>query len=173
MQKEGCVYTTLSDAIVKRMVGSTMAGAKAAAKMAATKGAPKLGAAESQLAMDSDFVISSPLGNPSVLAKSSHRFRVGDDAFLGDITKGFQLSNKASFDNQRKDDGSNWIVGGGMPAGSVPFVVQRRRSLCQTGSSWGGGGSLLEPISQGKLLLDQPFKMTLPKFDSPWASFAR
>lgn len=162
----------LSDAIVKKMVGSTMAGAKAAVKMAATKGAPKSGVAQSQPAIDSDFVISSPLGTPSLLAKSAHRCRVGDEAFPGVVSKGFQLSKKTSFDNQRKEDGSNWIVGGGMPASSVPFVVQRRRSLCQTGSAWGGGGSLLEPISQGKVSLDEPIKMTLRKVDSPWAAFA-
>jgi len=133
MQKEGCVLTTLSDAVVENMLKFTMAGAKRMAKMITAGDVPE--------------VMSPPCSS-------------------GDAHTPMKLEkNKISFGHGLRDDGCNWDVDTLSVKAPVAFVGSRRRSLSQrsSGSSWGGAGSLLEPICQGKILTDQDFKVRVPK----------
>jgi len=133
MQMEGCVLTTESVAIVENMFSSTMAGAKRTAKMIMAGGVPE--------------AMSSPCTFKDVhIPMKSEK-------------------NKFSSGHGLRDDGCSWDVDTSSVKAPVAFVSSRRRSLSQrtSGSSWGGAGSLLEPICQGKLLTDHDFKVRVPK----------
>jgi len=148
MQKEGCSLTTLSDAIVEKMIKSTMAGAKRAARMIVGRDAPEV----------------VPSCTPSPCAEEVDVLNVDPKRVYLPPKPHW---HKFSFGHGSKDDACNWKVDTSSVKGPVAFVGSRRRSLSQrcSGSSWGGAGSLLEPICQGKLSLDQDFKVNLPALE--------
>jgi len=144
-QKEQCVFTTLSDAIVQRNVNSTMAGAKRSMTMLAANACAQIDASESR----EDPVPSTTHADPK-------------EVFIP--VK--QDWSKFSSDRGMKDDGSGWNMCSSLPRGPVAFAGSRRRSFSQrsSGASWGAAGELLEPICQEKVSFDQSVKVTIPKF---------
>jgi hypothetical protein len=178
MQDAGSVFATMSDAFVQEKIGSTMAGAKATAKIAAALGTTMPPRMRSACASACDIkelsVISDAPKAPFTesLAVSPYRFRFGDYDLNDFGTRGFMpavepLSQKINIARKAKDDGSTWIVGHSFAAGSEMCGDAKFKpgsKVHSSGSSWGGGGTLLEPICQGKVSLSQPVKVTLPNF---------
>jgi len=148
--KDGCVLTTLSDAIVEKMLRSTMAGAKRSVReIAATGSTPS-----------ADVAASESFESPTIDLK---------DVFIPTKSEWSKFSfGQAGAAQAQKDDGSNWAVDSSPMKGPIAFVGSRRRSLSQrsSGSSWGAGGSFLEPICSGKASLGQAFKVTVPQLPS-------
>lgn len=172
MPNAGCVLTTLSDAIVENMVRSTMAGAKRIVRMAAAKGTSEVAHSQSShreageittAAMPSAPTAGLPSESPKCFLSGE-----GDSANVDPKDAHIPMKqqwDKISFIHEPNDDGSNWDVGTSSVRGPKAFVGSRRRSLSErnSGSSWGSGACLLEPIHQGKLSLDRAFKVTIPK----------
>lgn len=164
------MYATLSDSMTRNMISSTMAGAKAAVKMAAAALDQMPSAEDTE---SSDVEESDPVDATRVEVttkqpfESAYRFRFEEEDLQqirhigskGSLPPAMPMSRKFGGGLKFKDDGSNWVVDHATSSGS------RKRSLTpkHSGSSWGGGSALLEPICQGKVTCDEPVKVVLPK----------
>lgn len=165
------MYMAFSDATVKTAVASTMAGAKAAAKMAVAELEPELDHTENTLfshdeveqveAKASEFDVADSVlhSRTSKSTASLHRFKFASYD-LEVIAAG-----KHAFAPSRKDDGSNWVVDNSRLGESYACLPRKRRSQ-GSASSWGGGGAFLEPIASGKVSLEKAVSVTLPKLPS-------
>jgi len=167
MQGANAMYATLSDAISRRIIDSTMAGAKAAAKMAAALGEPELKKTPGTFTPEITETVKAIKEQPmiktgkeqlmtSAPVKSAYRFHFADPTALLHVP----IVQKSGLRSKLSDDGSNWIVEDGLGGGSHrPYRASR---LSGSGSAWGGGGAMLEPLGQGKFNCDQPIKVVLP-----------
>lgn len=174
MEAQGSVFTTLSNAIVTKLIASTMAGAKAAVKMAAAFDLPQQNRMPLMPDSKSDVLQESTSDTAKidsvvkdVPSKSANRFQFAKEHLQildSAVTKGVSFSampamQKKGIMGAFHDDGSSWTVDNAVAVGST---WRRRTSrLSGSGSSWGGGGTVLEPICQGKFACDQPIKVVL------------
>lgn len=170
VQHGDSMYTTLSNAMVERMIASTMSGAKAAVKMAVSRCEREAPLARHSLAIEAKpcemISIASTESSQndevikSIPGKSPYRFRFEVDDLQDFKSFGIKASvQKGGSGSQFKDDGSNWIVEHSV-AGSN---YRHRQPFHNSGSGWGGGGGmLLEPICEGKFACDKHVKVTLP-----------
>jgi len=174
LQDNESTFITLSDELVNAMIGSTLAGAKAAVKRATgVYTQPKQAKSKSVGAIkppeggvssgsQSKFVAAVPPPGPS-----PYRFKLKEDEIeqfscTGYVSPRRPQLHKSSIMQKSKDDGSSWIVD--------DLCAGHSRSSRLSGSAWGSGATLLEPICQGKFSLDQPVAVTLSNIPDPPAT---
>jgi hypothetical protein len=163
LQENETIFATISEGLVNNMIGSTLAGAKVAAKRAVgVYTQPKQ--AKSKLVGNSHpcegVSLRSQARVTAAVAPSGpspYRFKLKEDEIqefgcTGHLSPRRPPFHKPGAVQKAKDDGSSWIV-------DDPCISHSRSS----GSAWGGGATLLDPICHGKFSLDQPVAVTLSK----------
>jgi len=154
MEGETCVFTTLSDASVKDILRWDTRGTEAMAKTAVAKASTESSRPKK---VKKNQVVSPNFAEAAVIAsppsKSALRFHFGAAELQNLSSSKFSKLPNGGFGHRAKDDGSNWTVDHSLSGKSTSLFAP----------SWGGGGSLLEPICQGKFDSDQPVKVTVPK----------
>lgn len=154
IEGETFVFTTLSDASVKDTLRWATRGTEAIAKTAVAEAPTE--SSRSKKVKKNHFV-SLNCAEAGVTAsptcKSAHRFHFGAVELQNLSSSKLSKLPNGGFGLRAKDDGSNWTVDHSLSGKSTSLL----------GPSWGAGGSVLQPLCQGKFNSDQPVKVTLPK----------
>lgn len=158
--EEKFVYATLSTSLVGRITRSTMSGAKAAAKRAAAlgyTGEPVASSKQGDEAREEMAPITA-----TRLQSPFRRFNFAEEDIRDFVYEGLPSASPAKkfiLGSKSKDDGSGWTVEYSAPS----LGMRRYQTPRHSGSSWGGGTALLQPICNGKLDVNKPVKLSLPR----------